>query len=68
MGVMPHKDPDRALDQALDLDIPFWPQLPRIRFSEDMFAQLADGFPGAYINHEEKKVEFDISRFQKELG
>ena len=68
MGVMPHKDPERALELALGLDIPFWPQLPRISFSEDMFAQLADGFPGANINLEEKRVEFDTSRFVEELG
>jgi hypothetical protein len=28
MGIMPHTDVDRALDLALTLDIPFWPQLP----------------------------------------
>jgi len=68
MGVMPHKNPEHALELALGLDIPFWPQLPRISFSEDMFAQLADGFPGAHINLEEKRVEFDTSRFAEELG
>ncbi|MFC2027846.1 hypothetical protein ACFLU3_04080 [Chloroflexota bacterium] len=68
MGIMPHKDPERALELALGLDIPFWPQLPRITFSEDMFAQLADGFPGANINLEEKRVEFDTSRFTEDLG
>ncbi len=67
MGIMPHKDPARALEQALGLDIPFWPQLPRISFSEDMFAQLADGFPGVNINLEEKRVEFDTTTFASEL-
>lgn len=67
MGVMPHKDAQRALDLALGLDIPFWPQLPRITFSEDMFAQLADGFPGTVINPDEKRVEFDTFRFIEEL-
>jgi hypothetical protein len=68
MGVMPHKDPGRALELALGLDIPFWPQLPRAAFSEDMFAQLADGFPGAEIDLEEKRVSFDTGRFLEELG
>lgn len=35
MAVMPHKDPNRALDAALSLDIPFWPQLPRMNYYED---------------------------------
>ncbi len=26
MAVMPHKDIDRALEMALSLDVPFWPQ------------------------------------------
>ena len=28
MAVMPHKDAGRALEFALSMDIPFWPQLP----------------------------------------
>lgn len=67
MGVMPHKDPETALNLALSLDIPFWPQLPRLNFGEDMFAQLADGFPGARIDLEERRVEFDEERFLDEL-
>ncbi len=68
MAVMPHRDPVRALELAMGLDIPFWPQLPRISFNEDMFAQLADGFPGAIINPDEKRVEFDTGRFAEELA
>ena len=68
MGVMPHTDPEKALRLALELDIPFWPQLPRMSFTEDMFAQLADGFPGANIDLEGKRVNFNINRFLDELG
>ncbi len=34
MGIMPHEDHDRALELALEMDIPFWPQLPRVSFYE----------------------------------
>ncbi|MBT4511737.1 MAG: hypothetical protein HOC20_05970 [Chloroflexi bacterium] len=68
MGVMPHKDHKRALELALNLDIPYWPQLPRITFSEDMFAQLADGFPGTMTNHEDKYVSFNTERFFDDLA
>ncbi len=68
MGVMPHKDPERALDLALSLDIPFWPQLPRATFDDDMFAQLADGFPGTSIDLEGRKVDFDTAQFFEGLG
>jgi hypothetical protein len=26
MAVMPHMDPDRALEMALSVDVPFWPK------------------------------------------
>jgi hypothetical protein len=37
MAVMPHTDVDRALDIALSMDIPFWPQLPNYSYYEDMY-------------------------------
>ena len=37
MAVMPHTDVDRALETALSLDIPFWPQLPNYSYYEDMY-------------------------------
>ncbi|MFO8009922.1 MAG: hypothetical protein R6U89_03820 [Dehalococcoidia bacterium] len=67
MGIMPHTDPRAALELALSLDVPFWPQLPRLTFSEDMFAQFAKGFPGAYINEVEGRIEFDTENFLEEL-
>jgi len=39
MAVMPHKDVDRALEVALSLNIPFWPQLPKVSYYEDMYVQ-----------------------------
>ena len=46
MGIMPHEDVDRALDLALSVDIPFWPQLPRVSYYEDMYVQAMEHFPG----------------------
>ena len=45
MAVMPHADAQRALDLALGLDIPFWPQLPHLSYHEDMYVQAAEHFP-----------------------
>jgi len=47
---MPHKDVGKALELALGLDIPFWPQLPNISFNEDMYAQTSENFPGVVID------------------
>lgn len=67
MGIMPHRDIDRALQLTLSLDIPFWPQLPRISYYEDMYAQFSQHFPGIIVDEENKKLLFDSSKFEKEL-
>ncbi len=67
MGIMPHTDVERALDLALSLDIPFWPQLPNISFYEDMYAQTSENFPGIITNPADKRISFDTTRFEKEL-
>jgi hypothetical protein len=35
MAVMPHKDVDRALELSLSLDVPYWPQLPKVSYYEE---------------------------------
>jgi hypothetical protein len=67
MGILPHTDVDAALDLALSVDIPFWPQLPRLGFFEDMYAQASEGFPGITLDLENERVVFDTARFYDEL-
>ncbi len=67
MGIMPHRDVDRALQLTLSLDIPFWPQLPHVSYYEDMYAQFSQHFPGITIDEANKKLSFDSSRFEREL-
>jgi len=68
MGIMPHIDVERAFELALSLDIPFWPQLPRVSFYEDMYAQSAHGFPGVVVDPQGERVSFSLSRFEEELA
>ncbi len=68
MAIMPHTDIDRALELALSLDIPFWPQLPRFGFYEDMYVQAAQNLPGITIDPEGEKISFDTGRFERELA
>lgn len=68
MGIMPHTDIEQALKLALSVDIPFWPQLPHTSFYEDMYVQASEGFPGVIIDAENRKIIFDTSRFEVELG
>jgi hypothetical protein len=67
MGIMPHADLERALNVALSLDIPFWPQLPRVSYFEDMYVQALEHFPGVKIDAANQKILFDLSRFYEEL-
>jgi hypothetical protein len=67
MGIMPHRDIDRALQLTLSLDIPFWPQLPNVSYYEDMYAQFSQHFPGIIVDEENSRMDFETSRFEKEL-
>jgi hypothetical protein len=63
MAVMPHKDVDKALDLALTMDIPFWPQLPHVSYTEDMYVQAAEHFPGILLDMENRTLRFSMEKF-----
>jgi hypothetical protein len=67
MGIMPHRDVERALELALSLDIPFWPQLPKVSLYEDMYVQTSQNFPGIVIDFDKERLGFDTARFEQEL-
>ncbi len=67
MGIMPHNDVDQALQLALSLDIPFWPQLPKVNFFEDMYAQVSEHFPGIILDTEKRSVRFSIDKFYEDF-
>ncbi|NWF77837.1 MAG: hypothetical protein HXY36_04520 [Chloroflexi bacterium] len=67
MGIMPHRDVERALELALSLDIPFWPQLPKVSLYEDMYVQASQNFPGIAIDFDRGRLTFDTGRFEQEL-
>jgi len=67
MGIMPHTSVEEALELALSLDIPFWPQLPRVNYYEDMYAQASQNFPGIVVDLENERLDFNTSRFEQEL-
>lgn len=67
MGILPHKNSKDALALALTLDIPFWPQLPKRSFKEDMYAQFAVHFPGIILDQDKELLRFNNTRFAEEL-
>lgn len=67
MAVMPHRDVDCALETALSVDVPFWPQLPLYSYYEDMYVQASEHFPGILLNIEKRTLRFSIEKFINEL-
>ena len=67
MAVMPHTDVDRAIEIALTMDIPYWPQLPRLNYYEDMYVQAAEHFPGIIMDIDKRTLRFSMDKFAEEL-
>lgn len=67
MAVMPHNNVDEALELALTLDVPFWPQLPNLNYYEDMYVQAAEHFPGTVVDLEKKTLRFAMDKFISEF-
>ena len=67
MAVMPQTDVKQALDLALTLDVPFWPQLPNFSYYEDMYVQAAEHFPGIVLDMEKKTLRFSMDKFIEEF-
>jgi len=67
MAVMPHTNVGQALETALSLDIPFWPQLPNYSYYEDMYVQAAEHFPGILLDVKNKTLRFSLEKFIEEF-
>jgi hypothetical protein len=67
MAVMPHTNVDRALEMALSVDVPFWPQLPNYSYFEDMYVQAAEHFPGIVLDLGKRTLRFSMDKFAEEL-
>lgn len=67
MAVMPHTDVDRALELALSMDVPYWPQLPRYSYHEDMYVQASEHFPGIVLDMQQQTLRFSMDKFIQEL-
>jgi len=43
-------------------DIPFWPQLPKRDFKENMYVQFSQGLPGLVVDEKKRTIHIDSSR------
>jgi len=63
IGSFPHRNPASACRIILEnvSEIPFWPQLPKIDFREEMEIQYCEGLPGVILDDEKKRMYFETS-------
>jgi hypothetical protein len=61
IGSVPFTDPDGAAASILEHlpEVPFWPQMVRLGFPEEMVAQAARGLPGLKVDLEGRTVSVD---------
>ncbi len=68
IGSLPHKDPKKAVELVLEsLNLPTWPQLPKISFLEQMHVQYTENFPGIKIDKQNEKIWVDMEKFNNEV-
>lgn len=70
IGSLPYLDAGKSVRQVYaNFDIPFWPQLPKRGFKENMFVQFAQGLPSLVIDEKKRKVYINSTRdLSEELG
>jgi methionine synthase II (cobalamin-independent) len=69
IGCLPMGDAEEAVTEVLNRlpQIPFWPQLPKRGFQEQMVPQYSEGFPGLVEDRGKERVYVDSTRALNEL-
>src|SRR3954452_1747003 len=67
IGSLPHTQQELALQQALRLDIPTLPQLPREDPAEFMLPQALEGLPGLRYD-KDGRTSIDAAEWRKGAG
>ncbi|MFC1667558.1 methionine synthase [Candidatus Omnitrophota bacterium] len=63
IGSLPYLDAAKSVKVACSrFDIPFWPQLPKTGFKENMYVQFAQGLPLLVIDEKMRKIYVDTSK------
>lgn len=62
VGSLPHinpKDASNFVFKHLEKHIPFWPQLPKRNFKENMYVQYSQALPGVVVDINKKQIYID---------
>lgn len=60
IGSVPHTEPERITALILErfAEAPFWPQLSRRRFLEQMLVQFTEAIPGIIVDEDARRVSY----------
>jgi hypothetical protein len=62
VGSMPFKNIEKSIDiSLLKVDVPFWPQMPKLDLNEQMEIQYSEGMPCIVIDREKGRMYFDTT-------
>ncbi len=74
IGSLPYKDKNIACRKILQYfpQIPYWPQLPKLSFRENMCVQFSEGLPGIILDEEaiaskRREIYLEENKFNREL-
>lgn len=69
IGSVPFTDPRAACRIICEnfKSIPFWPQLPKRSFLENMYVQYAEGLPGIVCDESKKTIHIDTSKVAAQI-
>ena len=62
VGSVPYKNTTQTCQKIIEtLDIPFWPQMVKLSFRENMYTQYGAALPAIVIDEANEKITFDTS-------
>lgn len=69
VGSLPYSDPATACRAIFEHfpHIPFWPQLPKRSYLENMYVQYSQTLPGLNLDEKNKTIHIDTSRVANEI-
>lgn len=69
IGSVPFKDPKEACRIVLDnfKSIPFWPQLPKKTFLENMYVQYSETIPGLILDEKSRTLHIETSKVASDI-
>ncbi|MDO8603156.1 MAG: methionine synthase [Candidatus Omnitrophota bacterium] len=63
IGSLPYINSAKSVELVFKaFDIPFWPQLPKRGFKENMYSQFSQGLPGLVVDEKKRTIHVDSSK------